>query len=207
MSKIINIFILIINTFLLIAYNINNYYYLHVINRPLCDRNVPVKYRYSRRKFWTILLLQNVVIFESLDFYLLTDKELKIYTYSYFSIFGLIFLIFFWMSSNKFNYDTFTNHFVSILTGFCFFSILSEAIVRILDYEIKIVYTLIIFNMLKIIISSYFEYLNAKMCNKKLYQMAKIELFKINKGKISNELIYDAFLYTFDVLKNIKKLK
>ena len=206
-SEIINIIIILINTFLLICYNINNYYYLHVINRPLCDRNVPVKYRYSRGKFWSIFLLHNVSIIQCLDFYFNTDRLLEIYTYCYFCFFALIFIIFFWTSLSKFNYSTITNHFISIMSGFCFFSILSEALVRFLKYEIKSTYSLIIFNLCKIIVSAYFDYLNAKMNNKKSYQMAKIELFKINKGKISNELIYDAFLYTFDVLKNIKKLK
>ena len=95
MSKIINIIIVIINTFLLIAYNINNYYYLHVINRPLSDENVPVKYRYSRRKFWAIFLLHNIIIIQSLDFYFITDQQVKTASFCYFCFFAFIFFLLF----------------------------------------------------------------------------------------------------------------
>ena len=206
-SSIFNIIIVILNTFLIIAYNINNYFYLLVINRPLSDRDAPVRYRYSRIKFWIIFFLQNVCIIQSLDFYFNTDKQLEIFTYCYFCVFALIFFCLFCTSVKKYNYNAFTNHFVSVMSGFCFFSILAEGTVRILGYEIKNVYTLFIFNICKILTSCYFEYINNLLSRNQLFNMAKEELFKINKGQITNEELYDIFLYIFEILKDIKYSK
>ena len=58
-SKIINAIIAIINSLLIIGYNINNYFFMKIINRPYDDKNTSIKFRYSTRKFWIIFLLQN----------------------------------------------------------------------------------------------------------------------------------------------------
>ena len=203
-SNILNIFITVINVFLIIGYNINNYYYLLLINRPFSDRDVPIKYRYSNKKFWVIFFMQNVVLIQNLERYFYSDRQFAIYAYCYFCIFALIFLTFFLTSLSTFNYDILTNRFVSIMSGFSFFSILIEATVRILGYHISSDFSLITFNLSKIIISIYFDYLNNNINNNKLFSLAKRELFKINKNEITNTSIYDIFLYIFDILKNVK---
>jgi hypothetical protein len=50
-SKFFNLLVTFLNILLIIGYNINNYFYLKLINRPFCDRDVPIKYRYSNNKF------------------------------------------------------------------------------------------------------------------------------------------------------------
>ena len=204
-NRFVNILILILNIFLIVGYNINNYYYLRLINRPYCDRDVPVKYRYSDKKFWLIFFMQNVALIQNLEKFFYLDKQFSIYTYCYFCIFALIFIILFITSIDSFNYNVLTNHFVSIISGFCFFSILVEALVRILGYHFNSDFTFITFNLLKIVTSCYFEYLNNNINNNRLFNLAKVELFKVNKHEIMNRNIYDVFLYIFDILKNIKK--
>ena len=51
-SKFLNILVTILSLLLIIGYNINNYFYLILINRPFYDREVPIKYNYSNQKFW-----------------------------------------------------------------------------------------------------------------------------------------------------------
>jgi hypothetical protein len=80
--------------------------------------------------------LHNVVLFQNIDQYFYLDKQFSIYSYCYFCVFGLIFIIFFLTSLNSFNYNILTNHFVSIMSSFCFFSMLIEALVRILGYTL-----------------------------------------------------------------------
>ena len=206
-SKFFNLLVTFLNILLIIGYNINNYFYLKLINRPFCDRDVPIKYRYSNNKFWAIFLLHNVVLFQNIDQYFYLDKQFSIYSYCYFCVFGLIFIIFFLTSLNSFNYNILTNHFVSIMSGFCFFSIFLEGSVRIFGYTIKSDFNLVTFNILKIITACYFEYLNNNINNNKLFNLAKAELFKINKNEINNKNIYDVFLYILDILKNIKNNK
>ena len=203
-SNFINILILVLNILLIIGYNINNYYYLLLINRPFSDREVPVKYRYSHKKFWVIFFMQNIALVQNVDSFLQSDKQLSIFAYCYFCLFALIFFIFFLTSLDTFNYDILTNHFVSIMSGFCFFSILVEASSRILGYHINSDLSFITFNLLKVVTSCYFEYLNNNINNNKLFNLAKTELFKVNKQEITNKSIYDIFLYVFDILKNVK---
>ena len=148
--------------------------------------------------------MQNVVLFQNVDKFFYLDKQFSIYSYSYFCVFGLIFIIFFLTSLNSFNYNIITNHFVSIMAGFSFFSIFLEASVRIFGYKITSDFNLVTFNILKIFTASYFEYLRNNINNNRLFNLAKVELFKINKNEINNKNIYDVFLYILDILKNIK---
>ena len=203
-NKFINLLIAILNIFLIIGYNINNYFYLKLINRPFSNRDVSIKYRYSNKKFWVIFFMQNVALIQNLGKYFYLDKQFEIFTYCYFCIFAIIFLIVFLTSLQSFNYNVFTNHFVSIMAGFSFFSILVEASVRILGYTIKSNFNLFTFNILKVITACYFEYLNNNISNNKIFNLAKTELFKVNKHCVTNSNIYDVFLYIFDILENVK---
>jgi hypothetical protein len=162
-SLLFNIVITIINLFLILGYNINNYLYLILINRPFCDRQVPIKYNYSSRKFWAIFLLQNVALIQNINKFFNTDKQFTIYSYCYFFAFSIIFIILFLISLKSFNYNVFTNHFVSIMAGFSFYSMLVKVGVRIMGYSIKNTFTLVSFNICKVVISCYFEYLNNKV--------------------------------------------
>jgi hypothetical protein len=202
--QIVNILIAIVSIFLIIGYNINNYFYLSLINRPYCDRDVPIKYRYSVRKFWIIFFMQNTALIQSLEEYLYTNNQFAIYSYCYFCVYALIFIMLFFISLDEFNYNVLTNHFVSIMAGFCFFSILLEASVRILGYKINSDFTFFTFNILKVITSCYFEYLSNNINNNKLFRLAQVELFKVNKTEVTNKSIYDVFLYVFDILKSVK---
>ena len=203
-SKFLNILVTILNLFLIIGYNINNYFYLILINRPFYDREVPIKYNYSNQKFWIIFFLQNIVLIQNIDKYFYTNKHFTIFSYCYLIIFTLIFLTLFLISLNSFNYSVFTNHFVSIMAAFCFFSLLVEFGVGILGYTIKSSFTFVTFNLCKIGISCYFEYINNNLSAKKLFNLAKKELFKVNKREIRNNSIYDVFLYIFEIIRNIK---
>ena len=203
-SKFLNILITILNIFLIIGYNINNYFYLILINRPFYDRQVPIKYNYSNKKFSIIFFLQNIVLVQNISKYFYTDKQFTIYSYCYLIFFSIVFFILFFMSLNSFNYRIFTNHFVSTMAAFSFFSMIVEFGIRILGYSIKTYFTLVAFNICKLIISCYFEYLNNNISEKALFSLAKKELFKVNKHEIRNNNIYDVFLYILDIIRNIK---
>ena len=50
----LNIVVCILNTILIICYNINGIIYMSCVNRPLTDKKTPVKYRYSDKKFYLL---------------------------------------------------------------------------------------------------------------------------------------------------------
>ena len=205
LSILINIFACIINIIMIIGYNINGIIYMTCVNRPLTDKKTPVKYRYSTKKFYLIFLMQNLVLLESLEIYL-KGNALKIYKFSIIFFLAAIFISLFFTSLTKFNYPTKLNYFVDILSIFCFFSIVIEAILYLCKYNITKDITLFFFTLIKVIISICFQYISNNLNIKLLLKYAKMELFKINK-EIENELIYEIFLFVYDMMKNVKNTK
>ena len=205
-NKYVNILILVLNSFLIIGYNFNNYLFLNVINRPFSERDVPVRFRYSKTKFWILFLLQNVIMIQALDFYL-TDQTLKIYSFGYFCFFGILFICLFLTSLNNYNYNVITNRFLVTISSFCFFSIISEAISRLFGYLVLTKSTLILFNIGKIIVSVFFQYLGKNISNSVLFKVGIKEIFKVNKIPITDNNVYDVFLYMFELMKDIKYSK
>ena len=204
-NMLLNIIVCILNVILIICYNINGVIYMTCVNRPLTDKRTPVKYRYSDKKFYLIFLLQNLVIFESFNLYL-EGTPLKI-----FKIIMSIFLIgvfagVYFTSLLSFNYPTSLNNFVDILSVFSFYSIIIDAILYFMKYEITDHLSLAFFTIIKIIISICFQYITDTININFLLKYAKSELFKINK-EIEDSVVYDVFLFIYDMMKNIKNSK
>ena len=202
-SNILNILVLIVNSLLILGYNINNYFFLKIINKPYDDYNYGIKYRYSSSKFWIIFLMQNVSLIQSVQMYFSNDNQVAIFSYIFLCIFCLLFLILFLISLRQYNHQNITNLFISIMTSFCFFSVLIKCFCSLSGYSFSTNYSIISVNILKIVVSIYFSFLNNSISNNILFKTATNELFKINK-EISKMKIYDSFLYIIDILKEIK---
>ena len=204
-NMLLNIIVCILNIILIVCYNINGVIYMTCVNRPLTDKKTPVKYRYSNKKFYLIFLLQNLVILESLNLYL-EGTSLKIYQIIISLFIVGVFAGMYFTSLLSFNYPTGLNNFVDIMAVFSFFSIIIEAILYGMKYEIKDHLTLAFFTVLKIIIAIVFQYITDTININFLLKYAKTELFKINK-EIEDNVVYDVFLFIYDMMKNIKNSK
>lgn len=204
-NMLLNIIVCILNIVLIVFYNINGVIYMTCVNRPLTDKRIPVKYRYSDKKFYLIFMMQNLVIFESLNLYL-EGTSLKI-----FKIIMSIFLLgtfagMYFTSLLSFNYPTSLNNFVDVMAIFSFYSILIDAILYFMKYEITDHLSLAFFTIIKIIIAICFQYITDTININFLLKYAKTELFKINK-EIEDNVVYDVFLFIYDMMKNIKNSK
>ena len=201
-NMLLNIIVCILNVVLIIFYNINGVVYMTCVNRPLTDKRTPVKYRYSDKKFYLIFLMQNLVIFESLTLYL-EGTSLKV-----FKIVVAIFLVgtfagMYFTSILSFNYPTSLNNFVDIMAMFSFYSILIDVILYFIKYEITDHLSLAFFTLIKVIIAIVFNYITTTINISFLLKYAKTELFQINK-EIEDNVVYDVFLFIYDMMKNIK---
>ena len=202
-AKILNIIVAIINSILIIGYNINNYFFMIIINRPFDDKNTSIKYMYSNRKFWLIFLMQNFTLVQNIQLYFYTDEQVSIFSYIYLCFFCLLFLLLFLISLQKYNYYNITNSFISIMASFCFFSILIKCFCSLLGYTFKTTFSIVSMNILKLIIAIYFNYLIIFIGNNFLFKSAMKELFKVNKD-LTKRSVCDCFWYVFDILKGIK---
>ena len=198
-SKILNILV----TILIIGYNIDNYFFMILINKPFDSRKVGIKYRYSSYKFWLLFSLQNISLIHNIQIYFSTDEQIKLFSYIYLIFFGLIFLILFILSLQKYNYQNITNSFISFMASFCFFSITIKCIFSLCGYSFKTTHSIISANIFIFFISLYFTHLITSISNSFLFKKAMNELFKVNKD-ISNNKIYDCFIYVIEILKEIK---
>ena len=202
-DNILNIITVVLNTVVIIGINFHSLLHIISVNQQGNDGKVPIKYRYSNKKFWVIFLMQNFILFEAIPIYL-EQTALKTFRIIIFIIIGILFLGLFFSSLSNFNYPTITNKFVEVCGYFCFFSIVCEILLTFLNYDVTSYLTLFFINVGKIIISIYFEYVASMININNLLNVAKEELFKINEEKITDVDIYDVFLYIQYLLKLLK---
>ena len=199
----LNYIVAIINSILIIGFNFHSFIHIISINHSVSEENVPIKYRYPDKKFWTIFLMQNLIILESIPLYL-EKSPLKTFNILVFVIIGIILIALFFSSLKNFNYPTIINSIIELCSYFCFYSIICTTILTILKYDIKTDLTLFFITLGIFIISIYFQYVANIININRLLDVAKEELFKINEEKIYNTDIYDVFLYIQYLLKLLK---
>ena len=201
--SIINALIMIINTITIIGLNFNNYIHIISVNKPTSEENVHIKYRYRNRKFWAIFLLQNIIIIECLPLYF-ENIELKTFKIIVLAVITFILIILFFSSLKTFNFKNTINQLVELCGCFCFFSIICETLMNILNYHITTNLKLFFKTIGILIISLYFQYVANILNINRLLNVAKEELFKINEEKIRDVNIYECFLYIQYLLKILK---
>ena len=120
--KILNIIIAVLNTILIIGINAMGVIHLVSINQQGNEKDVPIKYRFSNRKFYVLYLMQNFILLEAIPLYL-PKSTLKTFRIIIFIFIGLLFVGIFFSSLRKFNYPTIINKFLGLCSYFSFFSI------------------------------------------------------------------------------------
>ena len=206
-SNFINIIIMILNTILIIIFNIQGFFHNISINSPFDDKNDKIKLYYGINKIIFISLLQNIIMIECLGLYL-NNNNLTIYKTALNILIALIFIIFYFNSHYKFNYNTKTNYLINIISIFCFFSLIFEMIIYFLRYSIKSYTTLFFFSILKLIISFSFDYITENLYEKKMINILSERLFKIYDDKNiveNNDYDYDCLFYYNELYKKIKE--
>ena len=201
--KIFNYVMTIVNSIVIIGLNFHGFLHMNSINHSVSEENVPIKYRYSNKKFWVIFLMQNLVMIESLPIYL-ENMGLKTFYILIFVLLLLILVALFFSSLKNFNYPTLINKVIEACSYFCFFSILVHTLMTTVDYNIKTNLTLFFIILSLFIISLYFQYVANIININMLLDVAKEELFKINEEKIKDTDIYDVYLYLQYLLKLLK---
>ena len=211
--------ILIINTILIIFYNVNNYIYFICINKTYTTRayeaylkitnekaiksKKAVSYRCSNFTIFILLFLQNFVIIESIDNYLnLTNKILFKIIISIILIVIILMLIL--SRINEYNFTNFLNITINILFLFCFYCILLDLNYFFTNYEINNVIFEIIYVIIKIL-SSYISY---SLFFIKIQNHFKSKIIEILFQSKKNEKEYNfinSFLYLHEIMLKIKE--
>ena len=218
-NRVILIIILITNTLLIIGYNINNYIYLissnkiytttwHDAYEAMNDEKYtkldkPIKFEYTKPVLYLILLLQNLSLFQTIGIYI-NNKTLNKIIIS--SVLSFILIILFFLTLHKYNYTTFINILINILTFYCFYSLVFDFLIYILEHIISDNITEIIYVLVKLLVS-FLSYISIrdKVNAKYFFENINEILFEEKNKKRNENILINCLLYLNELMSKIKE--
>ena len=150
-----------LNMLFIIIFNYYNYFFIELINTPNADKKYPFRMRIPKVKLYILILFQNLSAFKQLPT-LLTNNQLKIWNLTFTIIIIILFILISIISLKSFNYNNLLNVILSFLGQFCFVSLVIEIIFYIFSINYKNIKQLILFSLLKIIVTLCLQYLYMK---------------------------------------------
>ena len=188
------IFIIIINTILIIIYNIDNYIGIFCSNKTFTitifdadlneketkiENSKPISYRCSSLGYYVIIVVQNFILFITLENYINNQYNKLIYK-AIISILLLISILLFFLDKiNTFNYLNFINASINILFLLCLYSIIIDLILFFLGYKINNILNEFIYLLIKLFLGFV------------TYMLLILKSYKFLESKIS-DILFDA---------------
>jgi len=218
-NNFIFIIVMVINTLLIIGYNITNYIYFICSNKVYTITwfeayentnsdiyvgvNHPIKYDYSKPVFYIILFLQNFSLIETVELYISGKKIFKIIVSC---VLLFIFLVLFFMTIHKYNYTNFINVVINILVFYCFYSLIVDFFIYFFDHVIMEASTEIIYLLVKFLIS-FLTYISIKIKINRNYLKNNINeiLFEEKNKKKNESTLVNCLLYLNELMIEIKE--
>ena len=203
-NTILQIIFFILNSILIILYNLNNYFNITLTNRPLTTKSYPIKFKYSLTKLIFLIIFQNLSLIHPLECYL-ENKINRIWCIVY-SILIIILLISLYFSQiNTYNYDNIINSIISFIGEFSFVSVLIEALIYVLDISYHTTKELLFFFLIKLIFSfCLFIGLN-KLYHKIMMKMIKKKIFNNPYNNQFDKELNDSILFIREIYENKNK--
>ena len=212
------ILIMIINTFLILVYNLHNYSYMNCINKNYTNNdseailrtknekvfeNSFVSYRDSGLTFFCFIIFQNVPLIQNIENYI-SDKSIIYYKASISIIFVLIMILIIRERTHSYNYSNLINSLISILLLFCFYSIVFDIIFYLFKYVFKNWLNELIYIIEKFLIAYITHLLIVYSCNRHLEKQITNILFQ-EKNIKNKDIFNNAFIYLNQIMIQIKE--
>ena len=197
-----------LNAIFIIIYNINNYFFINIVNKPESDSSFPLKVKIPSSKLYIFIIFQNFSLIHPLQCYL-TGQLNKIWCIIYVIIVLLILIRLFFINLNIYNYDNFLNSLLSFIGEFSFISIIIEMILFFCSIKHKTTKELLYFVIAKIGISICLFYSLRRIYQKLMMKIIYKRLFYNNpyNHPFDNDMINSVlFLRELFEQKNMKYL-
>ena len=214
----ISLFLIIIfNTILIIIYNIINTLILICSNKKYTTteeeaylivkndkeyNNKHILFKFSKSNFLILIILQNFVLFSSLEICLPNDYQ------TYYKIISkaiLFFFIFLFIILNKYiNYRNIINSFLNICFFYCFYGILINTILYLFKYQLNNVFNEMLIILQKLFLSILANFLHIFKENISIENRINQILFQQKNGKVLDDLI-DSLIYLNEIMIKIKE--
>ena len=203
-SEVINILFCALNGIFIIIYNISNFLFISLINRPTSDKSYPMRIRLPKSKLILFIILQNFEIIHPIQFYL-DQRIIKIWCIILNILLLLLFIYLYLISLRLFNYDNICNSIISFIGEFCFISVIIEFILFFFSIKQNNNRLLFYFTLLKIIFTICLYFFLKKIYIKLLTKITRKRLFYNNPASIpfDNNLI-TSILFLREIIKEKK---
>ena len=210
--------IYIINTILIILYNIENYFNIICVNKIYkisffdaffnlvgkhTKNNNNLAYKCSNNIIYMYIILQNFVLFLNLENFL-NIKYKVIFKIIVSIILLLIILILFVMKINEFNYSNIINTSINVMILFCFYTITIDFILFISRYRLSNILYEIFYIIIKLIIS-YITYFLFIMKTYSYLESKITEIVFEEKSDRKPKFFINCFYYMYQIMLKIKE--
>ena len=180
----IHIIFLILNGIFIVVYNINNYIFITVSNRPSADKKYPLRMLIPTSKFYILVIFQNFGFIHPLQIYLKADIH-RIWCILQAVIILLILLWNYFLSVKLYNFDNNINSILSFIGEFCFISIIVEIILFLLSINHHNFGQVIYFILIKLMVSLCLFFFLKTLYQKIMIKIIRISLFYNNPSNRS----------------------
>ena len=214
------IIFMIINTFLIVSYNIDNYIDMVCSNRLFTitiydadsyikenkvkkNKMKPIAYRCSNLFFYILVFLQNFIIFLMIENYINIRLSL-IYKIIISIILLLTVLTLLLTQINEFNYNNFINISFNIFIFFCHYSIILDLILFLSRYRMKDQKNQIIYELIKLFLSL-ISNLVFIMKNNNFLESKITEILFQEKNMKKEKQFLNCFFYLHEIMIKIKE--
>ena len=221
-SKPLLIFILIINSILIIYYNIINHMYLFSVNRiytttiydvisKINNKNKYkcqgiVAFRCSNFVYSFLIFIQNITSVLKIEKYVNKYKFRIIFKAVIIIIILLIIMILFFSRIHKYNYTNFINIYINVIILFCFYSITFDFILIIIQFTIRNDLYEVLFILIKIILS-YVSYTLYIFGNKQFFELKIVDILFQQKNSVKETVIINSVYYLNEIMIKAKENK
>ena len=216
-SKILLFVFILINTFLIIEYNIENYIDMLCSNKiftvTIFEANSSIKeknyknnksitYIYYNKVIFIFIFLQNFLLLLNLENYI--NNQYKLIFKIFISVFlFLSIIIIFLCKINKFNYYNFINSLFNIILFFCFYIIIIDLIIYLGDYSLSNKLNIIIYIFISLFLSYILHLLFIMKTNNNLENSITEIIFQ-EKKNIDEKIFINSFYYLHQIMLKIK---
>ena len=200
----LQIIFLVLNSILIVIYNLNNYYFVKLIDRPLCQQNYPIKFKFTFSKIILLMILQNFSLIHPLKYYF-KDKINKILCLVYFGIILLFLISAYLIEINTYNIDNLINSIISFIGEFCFVSVLIEILIYALDIKCYSFKEIFFFTLIKVILSFCLFFALKKIYYKIMMKLIRKKIFNNPYNNQFDKELNDSILFIREMYENKNK--
>ena len=141
-----------LNSLFIIIYNINNYIFILLINKPTSNNSFSFRMNIPNSKLYILIVFQNFSLIHPIQCYL-NQKAFRIWSIAYNIIIFLIILWIYFICIKIYNYNNIINTIISLIGEFCFISLIMELILFTFSIKNENTYELIFFIFIKLLLT------------------------------------------------------